>query len=46
MGKGGTTILVCIIIAMLLDSGFRRNDGGINKAVIPVEAGIQRKKIM
>jgi hypothetical protein len=32
---------------MLLDSGFRRNDGGISKGVIPAEAGIQRnKKIM
>jgi hypothetical protein len=29
---------------MLLDSGFRRNDGGISKAVIPAKAGIQRSK--
>ncbi len=44
MGKGGTTILICIIIAMLLDSGFCRNDGEIRNAVIPAKAKLHVHK--
>ncbi len=32
MGEKGASILICIIITMLLDSCFRRNDGEISKA--------------